>query len=150
MPFNDALSDSDFTTEELKTDFKSLKHNKVAGIDTINSNIVLDTYDEIKDILFLIVKTSLQQDTFLSKLKIAKATPLFKSRDAENVTNYMSISVLPVFSKILERIMYNRIYKHLKNNTFLFDKQFGFLLNNSTEHAILQLVNDIYSSFERG
>ena len=45
--------------------------------------------------------------------------------------------------------MYNRIYKHLKNNNLLFDKQFGFQLNNSTEHAILQLVNDISSSSER-
>ena len=46
--------------------------------------------------------------------------------------------------------MYNRIYKHLKSNNLLSDKQFGFQLNNSTEHAILQLVNDISSSFERG
>ena len=46
--------------------------------------------------------------------------------------------------------MYNRIYKHLKNNNLLLDKQFGFHLNNSTEHAILQLANDISSSFERG
>ena len=46
--------------------------------------------------------------------------------------------------------MYNRIYKHLENNNLLFDKQFGFRVNNSTEHAILQLVNDISSSFERG
>ena len=46
--------------------------------------------------------------------------------------------------------MYNRIYKHLQNNNFLFYKQFGFQLNNSTKHVILQLVNDISSSFERG
>ena len=46
--------------------------------------------------------------------------------------------------------MYNRIYKHLKSNNLLSDKQFGFQLNNSTEHAILQLVNYISSSFERG
>ena len=39
--------------------------------------------------------------------------------------------------------------KILKNSNFLCDKQFGFQLNNSTEHAILQLVNDISSSFER-
>ena len=45
--------------------------------------------------------------------------------------------------------MYNRIYKHIENNNLLFDKQFGFKLNNSTEHVILQLVNDISSSFER-
>ena len=50
MSFNDAISDSDLTTEEFETACKSLKRNKAAGIDTINSNIVLDTYDEIKDI----------------------------------------------------------------------------------------------------
>ena len=80
-------------------------------------------------------------------LKIAKVTPVYKSGDAENVTNYRPISVLSVFSKILERMMYNRIYKLLKSNNLLFNKQFGFQLNNSTEHAILQLVNDISSSF---
>ena len=46
--------------------------------------------------------------------------------------------------------MYNQLYKHLKNNNLLFDKQFRFQLNNSIEHAILQLVNDISGSFERG
>ena len=63
MSFNDAISNSDLTTEEFETTFKSLKRNKAAGIDTINSNVVLDTYDEIKDILFLIFKSSLQQGT---------------------------------------------------------------------------------------
>ena len=108
MSFNDAISDSDLTTEEFETVFKSLERNKAACINTINSNIVLDTYDEIKDILFLIFKNSLQQGTFSNKLKIVKVTPLFQSGDAENVTNYRPISVLPVFSKILERIMYNQ------------------------------------------
>ena len=46
--------------------------------------------------------------------------------------------------------MYDQIYKHLKSSNLLFDKQFGFQVNNSTEHAILQLVNDISSSFETG
>ena len=63
MSFNDAISNSDLTTEEFETAFKSLKRNKAAGIYTINSNVVLDTYDEIKDILFLIFKSSLQQGT---------------------------------------------------------------------------------------
>ena len=52
---------------------------------SINLNIVLDTCDKIKDILFLILKTSLWQGTFPTKLKIAKSTPLFKSGDTENV-----------------------------------------------------------------
>ena len=103
MSFNYAISDSDLTTEEFGTAFKSLKRNKAAVIDTINSNIVLDTNDEIKNILFLICNTALQQATFRNKLKIAKVTPLFKSGDAEKVSDYRSISVLPVFSKTLQR-----------------------------------------------
>ena len=61
MSFNDAISDSDLTSEEFETAFKSLKRDKAAGIDTINSNIVLDTYDGVKDLLFLTLKTSFQQ-----------------------------------------------------------------------------------------
>ena len=49
--------------------------------------MVLDTYDEIKDISFLIFKTSLQQGAFSNMLKIAKLFHLFKSGDAKNVTN---------------------------------------------------------------
>ena len=58
MSFNDTVSDSDFTTEEFKTAFKSLKGNKGARIDTNISNIVVDTCDKIKCILFLNFKTS--------------------------------------------------------------------------------------------
>ena len=147
MSFNGAISDSNLTTEEFETAFKSLKCNKAASIDTINSNIVLDTYDEIKDILFLIFKTSLQQGIFPNILKISKVTPLFISGDTENVFNYRPISYLSVFSKILQRIMYNGIYKHLKNSNLLFDKQFGFFKQNIQFFNFLMIIS---SSFERG
>ena len=71
LSFNDAINDSDLTTEEFETVFKSLKRNQAAGIKTINSNIVLDTYDEIEDI-FLSLNTSLQESTIPDNLKIAK------------------------------------------------------------------------------
>ena len=96
MTFNDATNDSNLTTEDFETALKFLKRNKVAEIDTINTDIVLDTCHEIKYILFLIFKTSFQQGTFPNKIKIAKVTRLFKSGDAENVTNYRPISDLTV------------------------------------------------------
>ena len=64
MSFSDAISDSDLTIEVFETAFESIKRNKAAVIDNINSNIVLDTCDEFKDILFLFSKTSLRQGTF--------------------------------------------------------------------------------------
>ena len=46
--------------------------------------------------------------------------------------------------------MYNRVYNHLGSKGLLYEKQFGFQRNNSTEHAILQLTRISTSSFEKG
>ena len=81
-------------------------------------------------------------------MKIAKVTAVFKGGDSAGLSNYRLISVLPCFSKILERLMYNRLYKHLSNSKILYPKQFGFQKGNSTDHAPLQFVDQIYESFE--
>ena len=86
----------------------------------------------------------------MKKLKIAKVIPAFKKGDKENVENYRPISILPVFSKVLERIMYNRLYEYFMNNNLLQKNQFGFQINNSTEHVILQFTRDIAQNFGNG
>ena len=50
-------------------------------------------------------------------------TPIYKAGDNSDVSNYRPISVLPCFSKILERLMYNRLYKYLKENNILYEKE---------------------------
>nr|XP_047129346.1 uncharacterized protein LOC105846764 [Hydra vulgaris] len=122
--------------------------NKAIGPDDINGNIVIDSFNEIKDILFKVFKASITQGLFPNSLKIAKVTPIFKTGGHTNITNYRPISVLPVFSKILERIMYNRIYTYLIDNELLYKNQFGFQRNSSTEHAILQVTRSIADSFK--
>ena len=87
---------------------------------------------------------------FPDKLKIARVTRIFKKGNNTLVTNYRPISVLPCFSKLLEHIMYNRLYKFLVENNILYEKQFGFQNAHSTEHAILQLVNQITEAFSQG
>ena len=59
------------------------------------------------------------------------------------------MSMLPCFSKMLEQIMYNSLQKYLKDQNILYDKQFGFRTGHSTEHAIAQLVDQIYEAFEK-
>ena len=56
--------------------------------------------------------------------------------------------MLPCFSKILEQIMCNRLYQYLTENKILYPKQFGFQMGDSTEHAIVQFVDQILESFE--
>ena len=90
---------------EFEEAFKSLKRNKAASFDDLNHNIIIDVYDSSKNILFHVFKVSIQQGIFPDSLKIAKVTPTFKSGDKDNRSNYRPISTLPVFSKVLERIM---------------------------------------------
>ena len=106
--------------------FKSLKQNKAAGFDDLSSNIIIDAYDSLKNILFHVFKVSIQQGIFPGSLKIAKVTPIFKSADKDNVSNYRPISIFPVFSKVLERTMYNRIYSHLDSKGLLYENSLMF------------------------
>ena len=62
------------------------------------------SYDELMTIFSLSLKTGI----FPEKMKIAKVSPIFKKGDKSILSNYRPISVLPCFSKILERIMYSR------------------------------------------
>ena len=127
--------------------FKSLKLNKAPGFDEIHVNVINQIYDHSKKPLIRILGDSIKLGVFPEKIKLAKVTPIFKSGKNELLTNYRPISVLPCFSKILERIMYNRLFKHRTKNNLLFDEQFGFREGHSTEHALIELVNRIQDSF---
>ena len=81
-------------------------------------------------------------------MKIAIVSPAFKTGDTADISNYRPISVLPCFSKILERVMYNRLYKYLTVQKILHPQPFGFRKGHSTEHAIVQLVDHIYEPFD--
>ena len=98
--------------------------------------------------LLHIFNFSPQIGIFRDKLNIARVTPLFKGGENHELGNYRPISTLPCFSKILENIMHNRLYKYLTGNSILYNKKFGFQEGHSTEHAIVQLVDQIRNSFE--
>ena len=99
--------------------------------------------------LIYLFQLSLEKQVFPDDLEIAKITLIYKAGDSSDVSNYSLISVLPCFSKILERLMYNRLYKYLKESNVLYEKQFGFQSGYSTNDAIVQLVDKIFDSFEK-
>ena len=121
---------------------------KFEQYDNISSNVVNETSDIFFTPLKYIFNLSLQQGIFPGNLKIAKVTPVYKKDGEFLLTNYRPISVLPRFSKLLKRIMYNRLFKYLSENSILYEKQIGFQISHSTEHAILLLVNELYQSFD--
>ena len=110
--------------------------------------MIKNCFGELSDILRYVFDLSLETGIFLDPLEIAKVTPVFKTGDLKEISNYRPISVLLCLSKILERIMHNRLYSYLVNEKILYSKQFGFQKGDSTEHVIAQLADQIHESFE--
>ena len=133
--------------QELEEAFNSLKPNKSPGFDDISSSVVKFCASGIFNPLKHIFNLSLQTGIFPNGMKIARVSPIFKKGEEFFFTNYRPISVLPCFSKLLERIMYNRLYKYLLQNNLFYEKQFGFQASNSTEHAVIQLISQILDAF---
>ena len=144
------MEHKELSFQEFEKAFLTLKRNKAIGCDGLSGDIIMDVYDSIKVIFFKIFKASLEEAVFPEKNKIAKVILVFKIGDKENVENYRTISTLPVFSKVLERIMYNRSYEYFMNNNLLYQNQFDFEIINLTEHATLQFTRDIAQNFDNG
>ena len=91
----------------------------------------------------------MEAGTFPKILKIGKITPVFKKGDSDVFDNYRPISMLPIFGKIFEKLIYSRLYSFLISKNVIYDKQFGFRKNHSTAHAVNYSVNKILSELEK-
>ena len=96
----------------------------------------------------VIFLTYLSQGQFIIDFKKAKVIPVHKKGQKTYVNNYRPISLLPVLSKILEKIVYNQHYSFLSQSNFFYDLQFAFRKNHSTSHAATVMVENITKSFK--
>ena len=150
-PHQTLMGEANLTDDEIKEALRSLKPNKSPGYDNISSSVVNETSDIFFTPLKYIYNLPLQQGIFPEHLKIAKVSPIYEKGEEFLLKNYRPISVLPCFSKLLERVMYNRHFKYLSENSILYEisiVSFGFQTSQSTEHAILLLVNQLYQSLD--
>ena len=74
--------------------------------------------------------------------------PIFKSGDDMVFSTYRPVSVLPIFSKLLERLVYNRLIKFINDNKPLYDYQFGFQRGKSTQLAVMMLFVKITEALD--
>ena len=82
---------------------------------------------------------------FPSVLKTAKVVSVFKKDSELDYSNYCPISLLSNIEKILEKLMYKRLYTFLNNNNIIYNLQFGFRQKHSTSHALINITEDISS-----
>ena len=81
---------------------------------------------------------------------MAKVIPVFKNDDDTDPNNYRPISLLSCFNRIFQKLMYKRMKKFIEKENILCISQYGFRQGHSTEHAILDIVNEIQSNMDKG
>lgn len=134
-----------FTAEEIKQVILNLKNKKSTGYDEVPVILLKKCCCELSEIIAVIINKSLEFGEFPSRLKISVVTPIFKKDNPLLIENYRPISLLSIFSKIIEKAVCNRINKFLTENNLLNSNQYGFREGRSTETAIvnfIQFVND--------
>ena len=123
--------------------------NKSAGHDNIGNFIIKRVKSEIVKPLTQIFNLSLSSGIVPEKSKVAKVIPIYKKDDSALFSNYRPVSLLPCFSKILERLVFNRCIDYINHHKILNDKQFGFRPKHSTFMAIAQLVDKVTNAVEK-
>ena len=126
----------------------SAKTKKACGYDNIDPYVVQQVIPLIATQLAHIFNRSFTTGIVPNNLKIAKVIPIYKNENPELFANYRPISILPSISKILERLMYNRLSNFLADHNIISKKQYGFRENYSTYMAIIDLVDKISSNID--
>ena len=85
---------------------------------------------------------------FPESIEVAKVVPTFKSGSSQDINNYRPISLLSLFSKIIEKIVHQRLYLFLQENDIIYKSQYGFQKNKSTMHSLIQIVGKIRYAIE--
>ena len=106
--------------------------------------------DSIAYPLAQVANLPFQQGIFPEELKIAAVTPLYQAKDPMMFNNYRPISLISVFAKILERLMYNRLLKFINKNQFFNKHQFGFRDKHSTFMALIILIENLVNAIDNG
>ena len=127
---------------------KNLKDSNSYGSDGIPFRYIKDALPVIVYYLTIIINTSIVTTKYPDSWKVPHVIPLHKGGTSDDVTNYRPISLLPVFSKILEKIVASQLTAFLESNKLLVENQHGFRPKLSTETALLKITDKIYNNID--
>ena len=148
--YKESMFAEPITEHEIITEIDQLKSNKSAGHDEFNTKLIQTIKLEISKSLTHIFNLTFQTGLIPDSVKIALVTPIYKANENFLFENYRPISVLTCFSKLLERLMYKRLISFINKQRILSKHQFGFRKNHSTDHAIIELTDNITKAMDEG
>jgi hypothetical protein len=138
------------SAEQVFIQLTSLNIKKATGLDLIPAWLLKQCSNTLANPITQIFNASLKAGIVPAAFKQAKVKPLFKKGDRQSVNYYRPISILPVISIILEKLVNEQIICYLENKNCLNPAQFGFRRNKSTKDAILEFTNNSLKAMSKG
>ena len=126
----------------------NLPNKNSCGFDGLSTRILKSIKGIIIKPLTLIINQIFDTGVFPANLKIAKIIPIFKKDDRTVFNNYRPISLLPIMSRVVEKVIADQINEFFVKHKLLFDHQYGFRSGHSTEHAALELTDRIITNID--
>jgi len=129
--------------KELLDIIESIVPKASCGYDLLSNRMLKKEKVRFCNLTLNLINETVVNRTFPDALKIAKVIPIFKKGDKQNLNNYRPISLLPVLSKIVEKVLNKQITAKLNEFHIIDDNQYGFRTEHSTEDAVVKFVDHI-------
>ena len=127
--------------DDVKQEIISLPNNKSYGLYSCPTQFLKRSWNILSPVLSNIFNISITSGVHPSKLKISKITPIFKSEDETDASNYQPISLFSNFNIVFEKLLYYRMKDFIDKNKLIHSSQYGFCKAHSPDHAILDIVD---------
>ena len=134
--------------EEISKIIASLPAKRSCGLDNISNILLKELAPILCEPLSIITNLSMHSGIFPDLMKLVEVVPLYKSKSRENETNYRPISLLTTMSKVVEKVVYERVYQFLVKTGQICETQYGFRPKHSCEHAVAQVIGSILKNLE--
>ena len=145
---NKKLSYFSVSEKDILLIIKALDSSKAHGYDNLSIKMIKLCEKSITIPLKLIFEESLKFGVFPEIWKKANVVPVHKKEDKTLVKNYRPISLLPIFGKIFERVIYNSIFNYFNGNKLFTPSQSGFLPGDSCIAQLLSIIHEIQTAFD--
>ena len=128
---------------------KELKNTKSTGLDDIDATTLKLVISDILPAVTHVINLSLLNLEFPNKWKLAKVVPLLKKDDPLNPKNYRPVALLPIMSKILERVVFKQVVEYVESNRLLHPSHHGSRSKHSTCTALIEMYDTWVNSIEQ-
>ena len=129
---------------------EEINPNKAVGIDNLSGRFIKDGGSILASPMTALCNLSINLSKFPDKCKIAKLKALYKKGSSLDTKNYRPISLLPLISKIFEKIIHDQTQEYLDENNVLYKYQSGFRTKHSTDTCLSLLNDKILTGFDKG